>query len=651
MSNPMNKDKQRHNMRGRMSSIAFLILTLGFGYVIFCFHNLQIKRHDELLIKAKRNYTSKKTVRGQRGSIYDRNGSLLASNQPCYTLFADPINFGNDENREKTATYLAQKLNLNRDFLLKKFKKISRMVKSKDNKMIKIENRYASIAREVNFEVGDEIKQWCVENNIGAITFSEQTKRYYPKNGLLANVIGFTSYNKGEEIPVIGIERALEELISATEGTFTFERSVDNVPLAYGNKKLNMAIDGIDVYLTVDEAIQSFVEEELQALADKWRPKTAYAILADPYTGDILAIAQRPSFNPNDRRGISDEQWTLRIATDIYEPGSTMKPLSISGAIDRGLVSPNTVFDCENGYWRDYKLRDSSVHGPMTVQQIVQKSSNIGTAKIAIIMGKNLLYKTLWDYGFGQRTGLPLKPTESRGILPNPRRDKYSPKHPQEWWSISITRIPMGQGVAVTPVQMVRAFCILANGGWQLKLNLVSQLKQHDNKKTLRFPVKRGKNIFQRKNTAKIVRQMMATVTEAGGTARKARLKGYTVAGKTGTSQKVINGRYSNSKYIASFIGMVPATNPRFVLLVVADEPQGAYYGGTVAGPTFRKISERVVKYLNIAPDRPEELEDEDKAVRLRTQGDDIRSISPRTNSHSRRRRLPRSSITPPPMR
>ena len=603
-----------------MATIAFILLVSGFAYILYRFYTLQIKRHDELLVEAKKEYTSKKMIRGERGSIYDRKGNLLAGNQPCYTISADPNNFKDDEQRQLAANFLAKTLDINEAYLLKKFRGVTKTFVNDEGITETKKILYTPIARGVNFEIGNKIINWDRDKKIRALVFDAKSKRYYPKNSLLANVIGFTSYNKGEEIPVIGIEQALQEQISSKTGVFTYERSVDGKPLAYGNKKLDMAIDGIDVYLTVDEAIQSFVEEELQALCDKWKPKVAYAIMADPYSGEILAIAQRPSFNPNDRRGISDNQWTLRIATDIYDPGSTMKPLAISGAIDKRLVSPHTMFFCENGYWPEYRLRDSGVHGNMTVQQIVQKSSNIGTAKIAIKMGKHLLYKTLSDYGFGERTGLPLKPLESGGLLPDPKRDKPSrnKRRPQQWWPISISRIPMGQGVSVTPVQMVRAFCILANGGWRLNLKLVSQLKQHDNKKTYRPVVKRGRNIFKRKDTAKIVREMMATVTEEGGTARKARLKGYTVAGKTGTSQKVINGRYSNSKYIASFIGMVPAINPKFVLLVIADEPKGAYYGGVVAGPTFRKISERAVKYFNISPDRPDELEDEDKALRLR---------------------------------
>ncbi len=613
------REKEHNSIRNRIATISFLLLASGFIYIFSTFYRLQIERHKELSAEARKGYTSKKIIRGERGSIYDRNGSLLAGNQPCYTIKTDPNRFRNDEERQLAAKYLAKTLDINEQFLLKKFRKLTRTITKKDGSKKTVKNEYASIARNVNFEIGNKIKKWRKEQDI-YLSFTAATKRYYPKNSLLANVIGFTSYNKGEEIPVIGIEQALQEQMSSKTGVFTYERSVDGKPLAYGNKKLDVAIDGINVYLTVDEAIQSFVEEELESLCEKWKPKVAYAIMADPYSGEILAIAQRPSFNPNDRRGISNDQWTLRIATDIYDPGSTMKPLAISGAIDKRLVSPNTMFFCEKGYWPEYRLRDSSVHGNMTVQQIVQKSSNIGTAKIAIRMGKHLLYKTLADYGFGERTGLPLKPLESGGLLPDPKRDKPSTnrRRPQQWWPISISRIPMGQGVSVTPVQMVRAFCILANGGWRLNLKLVSQYKQHDNKKTYRPIVKRGRNIFKRKDTARIVREMMATVTEEGGTARKARLKGYTVAGKTGTSQKVVNGRYSNSKYIASFVGIVPATNPRFVLLVIADEPQGAYYGGTVAGPTFRKISERAVKYFNISPDRPEELEDEDKALRLR---------------------------------
>jgi len=304
-------------------------------------------------------------------------------------------------------------------------------------------------------------------------------------------------------------------------------------------------------------------------------------------------VAQRPTFNPNDRRKMNPDSWRNRISEDIFDPGSTMKPIAISGAIDDGIVKPSTRIDCEKGAWKygGKVLHDSHPMAILSVREIVQKSSNIGTAKIALKMGKKRLNRTLRSFGFGSRTGIQLK-VETRGIF----------TRLEKWDKLSITRFPIGQGISCSPLQLVRAYCGLANHGKIPRLRLIDRMKDPDKDHAIKMWSPKPKRIYRNKSTWKTMIDMLVLVTQQGGTATKAAIPGYEVAGKTGTSQKVVDGEYSHSQYFATFIGFVPARNPAFVLLVTADEPQGAIYGGTVAAPTFKNIAQRSLQYLDIKP-------------------------------------------------
>jgi len=382
----------------------------------------------------------------------------------------------------------------------------------------------------------------------------------------------------------------------ATQAKTRYERDRRGIPLTYGRMQIDQARNGKNIYLTIHEQIQNIVEEELDELYQEFKPRAAYAIMVDPFSGNILAMAQRPTFNPNDRRKMDPNAWRNRMIADIFEPGSTMKPFAVAGALDYRLVTPLTRFDCEKGYWMfaGKPLRDAHYYGNLTVTEIIQKSSNIGTAKIAIEMGKPRLYQTLRRFGFGEKTGIPIQP-ESVGIFRQPRK----------WDSLSISRFPIGQGIAVSPLQLVRAYCALANGGHLIKLRLIDRVSDPDTGEISREPGETAPRAYLRRETHQQVLNMLKLVTQEGGTATRAAVKGYDVAGKTGTSQKVIDGQYSQTKYFATFIGFVPADNPSFVLLVTADEPQGSYYGGVVAAPTFRRISQKALSFLNVPPKYP----------------------------------------------
>lgn len=580
------------SIRVRMRLVA-VFFVFSFCALFYRLYIVQIQRHDELYQKARNQYTAKKTEAGKRGEIFDCNGNLLVGNIPCDDISVDPWIVGDSVTCRKVAAMFAKYLKLDFQEVYGKLMRKTRKVKGKDGKEIVRRNRYAVIAREVSIDVSTKLKRIIKANEFAGIFFREKYARYYPKKNLLSNVLGFTNVNHGEVIAVLGVEKFFNKQMSSSKSVLRFERARDGRPLIYGERESIKARNGLNVYLTISEPLQSILEEELDKMVAEWKPAAAYAILADPKTGNILAMAQRPSFNPNDRRSMDPKAWRNRICADYFEPGSTMKPIAISGAIDYGVVTPDTKFNCEKGRWKygGKILRDAHPMEILTVGQILAKSSNIGTAKIALLMGEKRLYRTLRKFGFGAYTGIPLKP-ETRGAL----------RPVDRWDTLSITRFPIGQGVGTSPLQMVRAYCALADHGRLRKLRLVDRIEDNQTGLIIKNPIQKPLQVFHNPATWDKIIDMMCLVTEAGGTARRVAIEGYEIAGKTGTSQKFINGAYSHKKYIASFIGFMPAHDPELVLLVAADEPHGSIYGGRVAGPTFRNIALRSLRYLNIKP-------------------------------------------------
>jgi cell division protein FtsI/penicillin-binding protein 2 len=568
-------------------------MTLAAGLLLACFlalglrfHHLQVDRHAELYEKARAKYTAVAHRRGERGLIYDINGNLLVGNTPCSDIVADPQLTGDEERCRELAAFLAKRLGMAPGDL---FRRLATRTRPDGRKL-----RYVVIRRGVDLELAEQIRADVRKQRFKGVFFEETSTRYYPKNEMLAQVLGFINLDGDEEIAVSGIEKAVHSRLSARNPASNhYERDRRGMPLSYGKAETDEPRDGFNVYLTINEQLQDLVEAELDALCSKYSPKAAYAIMVDPYTGNILALGQRPTFNPNDRASMDPESWRPRMLSDIFEPGSTMKPFAIAGALDHGIISPDTVFDCENGLWffAGRTLRDVHGYGRLSVTQIIQKSSNIGTAKIAIAMGKPRLYQTLRRFGFGEKTGIPLVP-ESRGIF----------RKPDQWDALSISRFPIGQGIASTPLQLARAYCALANGGRLVNLRLIDSFEDPLTGLKVKIPMQPAPKAFLRPDTHAKLLEMLTLVCEDGGTATRAAVPGYRIAGKTGTSQKAGVGGYSHSDYFATFVGFAPADNPAFVLLVTADEPQGSHYGGVVAAPYFQSIAHQALNYLNIAP-------------------------------------------------
>ncbi len=548
-----------------------IFFSTGFIALGVHIYNLQVTRHDELMPKARAKYTSTSTEKGERGEIFDVSGSLLAANRAGYDVLVEPRRFGNRA-PEKIAEQLSTPLPTDFETLHRRFSTPDRIE--------------VVAARNIEKEAAREVKSL----SLPGIRLVPTTKRYYPKDNLFANIIGFLG---PEGSGATGVEQVMDQVLTSTSDQLLYERDRRGARLANSVNNLSKARDGSRVYLTIHEPIQSIVEEELMKMVRKHRPLAAYAIMADPATGAIMAMVQWPNFNPNQRFNISPEQWRNRIVSDGFEPGSIMKGISIAGALDYRVVSLNDKFDCEQGLWfhRGYSLRDAGYsHDILPVWDIIRKSSNIGTAKISLEMGRQRMYQTLHRFGFGRPTGIEL-PHEAPGIF----------RSLPEWDGLTLSRIGIGHGIVTTPLQVVQAYCALANDGILPQLHLIDRVEHPDGETKVSEPEPLGRAL--RPGTAAIMTSALKNVTTPDGTGRQAAVENFEVAGKTGTAQKVIDGRYSNDYHIATFIGYVPAEEPKFVLLIVADSPsREGYYGGVVAGPPFSRIAEKTLRHLQVAP-------------------------------------------------
>ena len=573
----------RQGFRARLvlvSTLAFIF----FSALLARFYYVQVHRHEELLGKAQKKYTAKRLSKGRRGMIFDSTRSpapnILAMTRVTYEVFAEPKHMGS--RKWEVFDILKKETGVSDEVLRPRFN---------DERLVQV-----VVAKGITIDKVMKLR----EMKLPGLHYKESQSRFYPKNSLASNVLGFINHQgKG----VMGIESTFDKQMTPTTGEVVIERSRKNRELQT-LKSVNPK-DGWDVYLTISEPIQSFMEEELDSLVSKIPCKSVYAMMTDPRTGAIMAMAQRPTFNPNDRSSMKAGTYHNRMVEHVFEPGSIMKACSIAVVMGLRNFSFNDRIDCEDGMWyfAGRPLRDAGHnYGNIPIWQVIQKSSNIGTAKLAISVGKHAMYSGLRRFGFGEKSGLNMG-TESRGIF----------RHVDKWDGLSISRMPIGQGIAVTVPQMMQAWGALANDGNMMQLRVVDKVKKSDTGEVIEYPPILKRRVLPLRVTQGMT-NALKTVTRDGGTAPKAHVPGYYVAGKTGTSQKWINNAYSDRIHVASFVGYAPADNPEFVLMIVVDEPSYKYrYGGTAAAPTFRRIAEKTLRYLNVTPDLPDEITDEVK--------------------------------------
>lgn len=543
------------------SRLLFCLFFLGVTAVVGKAFWLQCGIDTEFLQKqGEARYARTLSVPAQRGQIVDRNGVVLASTIPARSIWAVP-----DEAQDATETQianLASVLNMAPEDITK------RVVGKK-------KRSFVYIRRQLDTDTAERVRQM----QIPGIYIGNEVRRNYPDGEISAHVVGFTdSDNNGRE----GVELADDSQLSGKAGSRRVIR--DRLGRVVEDVWVKEASAGNDVVLSIDSRLQFIAHNALKAAVERHDAKAGAVVVADVRTGEILAMSNWPTYDPNVRKSLRFENVRNRVLTDTFEPGSTMKPFAVAKALDLGIVRPDTLVQTAPGKLTigDRTIGDTHNYGMITVSQVVAKSSNIGTSKIALEMQP----QTLWDmytalgFGISPKVGFPgavagrLKPAAT-------------------WRPIEQATISYGHGVSVSLMQLVRAYTALARNGDVIDLTF-----RRTNREAL------GTQVF-RPEVARQMRSMMMGTVAAGGTARRVSVEGYTVAGKTGTANKIENGEYVN-KYVASFVGMAPAGQPRIIVAVMIDEPtRGSHYGGTVAGPVFNEVAAGALRLIGVHPDDP----------------------------------------------
>ena len=517
--------------------------------------------------------TFKQTLTVPRGRILDGSSTagILALNVGVKDIWADPSVLLASNLVSRTVARLSSLLEFN--------------TAEVTERLCRTNSRFAYIARLVPDEKADQVAIL----KLPGVHMDDASTRSYPQNSLLCQVLGFVN---SDGVGSWGLEQLMEKYLKGSPGLI--ESRLDGHRREMMDRRIREvpAKDGADVVLTIDQNLQYIVEKALDSAMERNRARAAFVIMQRIRTGEILAMASRPSFDPNRYREARDPQKINRAISHTYEPGSTFKVSVIAGALDAGVVKPDTLFDTENGRWlyQAKILRDYHAYPRLNVADILKKSSNIGAAKIAIMLGNQRMDQYLRAFNVGSKLGIDL-PGEEGGIYPPVAK----------WAPISSSRIAIGQGVSVTGLQMLSILCTIANDGVVMKPYVIKQVVAADGTVLLRRQPEVVRRAI-RSDTAALMSSLLARVCEEGGTGTKAGVEGFRVAGKTGTAQKVIAGHYSETDYMASFVGFLPAENPEIGMIVVFDEPQPLHTGGAVSAPVFGEIAEQAVRYLGILP-------------------------------------------------
>jgi len=597
------------------------LLSGAFALLALRMVDLQVVRHDELRAKAQQNTERRIRIQPRRGDILDARGNLLASSRVVKTVCADPSLIGNRQ--AEVARAIAPVLQLPETEIYHKL--LPQTMTNRQGQVVA--DKYVVLKNKVPIDTWEQVRRAMTnltfgiderkltnkterafyQNLRGASVFVDPVDdqvRIYPNRALAAHVLGFVGRNGdtnsvdfGQLTGMDGIERVFDDKLSGVQGWRIMETDKRKHEVVALRDQDVPAKDGLNVVLTIDSVVQHLLESALSEGLQKSSPVNISGLVIRPRTGEILAMASLPSFDPN-QVPRDPELRRNRIITDVDEPGSTFKIVVVSGALNDRTVTLKDVFNCERGKFAfaGRVLHDHDPYENLTVESIITKSSNIGSAKIGIKMGSRRLYEYLCEYGFGMRTGIQL-PNESPGIL-----------HSTEKWSkVSIAQIPMGHGVAVTRLQMVMAMSAIANKGWLMRPMLVSRLTDQEGHIVAEYQPQRVRQVVSDAAARQMV-ETLKTVVTSDGTAAKAALTNYVVAGKTGTAQKPGVGGYQRGKYVSSFIGFFPADNPEVCISIVLDEPKGEHYGGQVAAPIFVKVAESVANYLNVRPEVPNVL-------------------------------------------
>jgi len=565
----------RWNSRFRCTLACFGFIIL-FSIFSFRLVYVQMIQHEYYLKIAVGTHGGEQPIYAERGDILDANGEVLANNVPARMVFADGTRI-ND--LDATVRLVSQALKIPASELADK---------------IQPDKQYVVLQRDVPQPVTDALKAQLDSQKLHGIYFKHDAARIYPNKSMLCHVIGFTDFDHDG---IQGVEGSLDEYLRGQDGSRYVEHDPRGREIVLYRGQERAARNGCQVRLTIDLHLQNIVENEIDAAMKEFRPKTATIILMRPQTGEVLAMANRPNFDLNEKSKAKPEEMKNRAIIDQMEPGSTFKIVAVAAALNERKVQPDSWIFCENGVYNygGSKLHDHRPFGDLTALDILVKSSNIGAAKLAMSVGDQKFYEYMRRFGFGERTGIEL-PGEIPGVI----------KPPRNWSKISMTHMPMGHEVDVTALQMTTAMCVIANGGKLMTPRIVKSIT-----------TERGENISTMKpeelrqvispQTAQQIGKALRGVVSDRGTAAGASVPGFVIAGKTGTAEKIdpVTHKYERDHFVVSFAGYLPADHPEFVGLVVLDDAQTTpeeNFGGKVAGPIFSRIAEKAARYLDLQP-------------------------------------------------
>jgi cell division protein FtsI (penicillin-binding protein 3)/stage V sporulation protein D (sporulation-specific penicillin-binding protein) len=560
---------------------------IGFSVVSHKLLEIQVVQHEHYNEAAAANHLDTVTIEPRRGTIRDRKGDLLAGNFPVTDVVIDGALF---EPAALALPILARHLGIPEKKLREKL--------DPEDRFIPIKNR---VEEDVITAMKSDLDEVARTSGVPVrgVIYNQEFRRVYPNGHLLSHVIGFYGWDDKEKKKrgLNGIERSMDSPLKGKPGIRYIEKDARQREIVPYRGRGEPAVDGSDICLTIDLGIQTIVEEELDAAVAKYKPKAATIIFLRPNTGEVLALASRPTFDPQRLNESAKGAELNRAVSGVVEPGSTFKIVAVGGALNEGFVDLETTVFCENGKYQfaGHVLKDHKSYGTLSVLEIITQSSNIGAAKLGIQLGEERFFNYIRRFGFGQKTGIEL-PGEHAGIL----------HELDEWSRVSIAQLPMGQGLSVTPLQMVTAMNVIASGGRLFAPRLVHSISSPSTKVTNQFQPALRWQVLSPRATAQLSIALEDTTSE-NGTATMAKVPGFRTAGKTGTAQKVdpATRRYSPDKYVVSFSGYLPADDPKICGIVLFDEAnvrKEEYYGGQVAAPVFAKVAARIATYIDLQP-------------------------------------------------
>ena len=554
----------RLKLEGWRSRLVFILVAAGFATLAGRAFYLQAMNNSFLQAKGEARYGRVLELPASRGPVKDRNGQTVAISTPVESIWTSPEDLEADE---------AQLQGLARALAMP--------VAELRQKIARKDRQFVFLKRQISPDQAAKV----MALRVPGVFQQREYRRFYPAGEVMAHVVGFTGIeDNGQE----GIELAAQSRLAGTPGSRKVikdrkGRVVEDV------ESVRAPRDGAEVTLAIDQRLQFLAHRELKSAVEQHRARGGSMVILDAKSGEVLALVNQPDYNPNNRANVTGGQTRNRSVTDLYEPGSTMKPFTVAAALDSGIVKPDTRIETGAGSMKlgGWTINDSHANGVLTVAQVIQKSSNIGAAKIQLSMSPERMGTMYRELGFGgvPQTGFP---GEAKGVL----------RPWEKWRPIEQATMAYGHGISVSLLQVARAYTIFTNEGQLLPLSLLKSDAQ---------PI--GKQLITR-GTAFEVTRMMEMAASPGGTAPQAQVPGYRVAGKTGTAHKAEAGGYAAHKYVSSFVGFAPVSNPRFIVAVMLDEPLGAkYYGGDVGAPVFASVMGAALRMMAVAPDAPRTLD------------------------------------------